>query len=155
MRHGFSVLLAVATILAASLTGCEEKQTVGEPPIELGLAPGETVPYDESAEVAEVPASPGPAEPEKPTTSEPPMKTDTPWERVEPAQPAQPEVAQTPGMERKAPSYYTIRKGDTLIQLARRFYGDPAKWKEIWDLNRNKISDPNRIYPGTEIQLPQ
>ena len=37
---------------------------------------------------------------------------------------------------------HVVRKGETLYSLARRFYSDQAKWKDIWDANRAQLSDP-------------
>lgn len=47
---------------------------------------------------------------------------------------------------------YTIRKGDTLNQLAMRVYGDPSKARELAKLNN--IQDPNRILAGKTLNLP-
>jgi hypothetical protein len=49
---------------------------------------------------------------------------------------------------------YTIVKGDTLWGIARRYLGSGTRWSEIYALNRDKIADPNLIYPGQELVLP-
>ncbi len=49
---------------------------------------------------------------------------------------------------------YVVREGDNLSWIARRIYGDPAKWRDIFRLNRSIIRDPNLIYPGQRLQLP-
>jgi nucleoid-associated protein YgaU len=53
-----------------------------------------------------------------------------------------------------APRTYVVQKGDTLINLARRYYSDPARWKDIWQANRNTVPNPDRIMPGQELVLP-
>jgi nucleoid-associated protein YgaU len=47
---------------------------------------------------------------------------------------------------------YTIRPGDNLSHIARRFYGQPNKYTEI--AKANGISDPNKIQAGQELKLP-
>ena len=47
---------------------------------------------------------------------------------------------------------YVVRAGDTLAQIAGRFYGDPAKYTFIAD--HNGISDPGRIKPRQQLRIP-
>jgi len=49
---------------------------------------------------------------------------------------------------------YVVRQGDNLSWIARRIYGDETRADDIYNLNRSIISDPNRIYPGQELELP-
>jgi LysM repeat protein len=49
---------------------------------------------------------------------------------------------------------YVVRQGDNLSWIARRIYGDETRADDIYNLNRRIISDPNRIYPGQELELP-
>ena len=51
-------------------------------------------------------------------------------------------------------TYYTIEKGDTLSKIAQRFYGDPQKYHDLFDANREVIQDPDKIYPGQQIRIP-
>jgi nucleoid-associated protein YgaU len=51
-------------------------------------------------------------------------------------------------------TYYTIEKGDTLSKIAKRFYGDPQKYHDLFDANREVIKDPDKIYPGQKIRIP-
>ncbi len=43
--------------------------------------------------------------------------------------------------------------GETLSGLAHKYYGDWRLWRTIAD--RNKILDPRRIAPGTQILIPE
>jgi LysM domain len=47
---------------------------------------------------------------------------------------------------------YTVRKGDTLWDLAFRFLGDPFAWPQIWHQNPS-VKDPNLIYPGDRLAV--
>lgn len=47
---------------------------------------------------------------------------------------------------------YTVKKGDTLWDIARKFLGDSFGWPDIWHKNTH-IKNPDLIYPGNEILL--
>lgn len=50
---------------------------------------------------------------------------------------------------------YTVVSGDCLYAIARRFYGDGAKYTTIYDANRGVIGgNPNLIYPGQVLTIP-
>lgn len=49
---------------------------------------------------------------------------------------------------------YTLQFGDSLIQLAERFYGDGSKWTAIAAANPKLIPDPNHPPIGTVITIP-
>ena len=53
------------------------------------------------------------------------------------------------------PVFYTIEKGDSLSKIAQRQYGDPMKWKALFEANREVIKDPDLIYPGQQIRIPE
>ncbi len=46
---------------------------------------------------------------------------------------------------------HTVKKGDTLWDLAQQYLGDPFKWPEIYRRNQSTIADPNLIYPDQVI----
>ena len=50
------------------------------------------------------------------------------------------------------PETYVVKKGDSLAQIARKFYGDTSRLNEICELN--EIEDPDQIRPGQNILLP-
>ncbi|WP_245328996.1 LysM peptidoglycan-binding domain-containing protein, partial [Bradyrhizobium centrolobii] len=48
-----------------------------------------------------------------------------------------------------------ISRGDSLWAISRLAYGDGARFALIYNANRNKIHNPNLIYPGQTFVLPQ
>lgn len=48
---------------------------------------------------------------------------------------------------------YVVQSGDTLSKIAREQLGDASRWREIFDLNRALISDPDKIFPGQVLVL--
>ena len=52
------------------------------------------------------------------------------------------------------PVFYTIEKGDSLSKIAKARYGDAMKWKALFEANREVIKDPDLIYPGQQIRIP-
>lgn len=72
-------------------------------------------------------------------------------------------VAPQPTNTAPAGSYfsYTVVSGDTLWALAGRYLGDPTRWPEIWDANKNRpepggrtFTNPNLIFPGWTLLIP-
>jgi nucleoid-associated protein YgaU len=49
---------------------------------------------------------------------------------------------------------YTVVAGDTLSKIAKREYGDAAKWKRIYEANKDTIKNPDLIYPGQTFKIP-
>lgn len=52
---------------------------------------------------------------------------------------------------------YTIRPGDTLSKISARpeVYGHAGAWKRLYDANRDRIPNPDRLTPGQEIRIPR
>jgi hypothetical protein len=50
---------------------------------------------------------------------------------------------------------YTVKPGDTLSSIAQEFYGDPDRFRTIFQANRNVLDDPDEIFPGQELRIPQ
>lgn len=49
---------------------------------------------------------------------------------------------------------HTVAKKDTLYKLARQYYGDAKKWREIYNANRDQIANPNMIRVGQRLVIP-
>src|ERR687894_1307372 len=50
---------------------------------------------------------------------------------------------------------YTVESGDTLSGIAQQFYGDPERFRIIFQANRNQLDDPDEIFPGQVLRIPQ
>ena len=49
---------------------------------------------------------------------------------------------------------YTVKSGDGLWNIAKKQLGDGNRWKEIHNLNLDKISNPNLIHAGLVLVMP-
>ena len=49
---------------------------------------------------------------------------------------------------------YTVKKGDCLWNIAKKFYGKGSLYTKIYDANTKKIANPNRIYVGQVLVIP-
>jgi len=57
--------------------------------------------------------------------------------------------------EKPEPTFYTIQKGDSLSKIAKAQYGSAMQWKALFEANQGIIDDPDRIYPGQTIRIPE
>jgi LysM repeat protein len=48
---------------------------------------------------------------------------------------------------------YTVQAGDTLMKIAFENYGDLFQWKHIYEMNKDKIPNPNALVHGTVLKL--
>ncbi len=53
------------------------------------------------------------------------------------------------------PILHTVVKGDTLWAISKKTLGDGARYMEIFEANRPMLSDPDKIYPGQVLRIPQ
>ena len=56
--------------------------------------------------------------------------------------------------EPEAPTSYIVRKNDNLWNIAKAVYGKGEKWNVIFEANKEKIKDPNKLKPGLELLIP-
>ena len=50
---------------------------------------------------------------------------------------------------------YTVKSGDSLSKIAKEVYGDPMKYPVIFEANKPMLTDPDKIYPGQVLYIPQ
>ena len=48
---------------------------------------------------------------------------------------------------------YRVKEGDTLMKIAFEVFGDLTRWREIHDLNKEVVSDPNVLTKGTRLRI--
>ncbi len=67
------------------------------------------------------------------------------------------EPKQRPLKEAPAVTSYTVRRGESLPQIASRaeVYADSQLWPLLYRSNRDQISDPRRIWPGQVLRVPR
>jgi nucleoid-associated protein YgaU len=49
---------------------------------------------------------------------------------------------------------YTVKKGDTLQKISKKFYGTTKKWSKIYEANKDTLKGPNKIRPGQTLNIP-
>lgn len=74
-----------------------------------------------------------------PTTTKKVTKTETPKKRTS---------------NQKKTRTYTVKSGDCLWNIAKKFYGNGAQYTKIYNANKSKIKNPNLIYPGQVLTIP-
>ena len=55
----------------------------------------------------------------------------------------------------QAPVFHTVKKGETLSAIAKAYLGSAGKYNAIFEANRPMLSDPDKIYPGQTLRIPQ
>ena len=50
---------------------------------------------------------------------------------------------------------YTVERGDTLSSIAEQFLGDADRSRAIFQANRDQIEDPDLIFSGQVLRVPQ
>ncbi|MDP9456389.1 MAG: sortase [Actinomycetota bacterium] len=62
---------------------------------------------------------------------------------------AAPALAQQEGGDR-----FVVESGDTLSGVAEELYDDAERWEALFEANRDRIGDPDRIFPGQVLRVP-
>jgi nucleoid-associated protein YgaU len=65
--------------------------------------------------------------------------------KIDPNAPPQAAAAQTT---------YTVKSGDTLSKIAKEHLGDANAYMKIFDVNKDQLSDPDKIKPGQVLKIP-
>lgn len=75
---------------------------------------------------------------------------------VETPPPPAPVVKPAPAKEKPAvrvPRKHVVQAGENLRTIARKYYGDPDRWKEIYEANKGSVIS-GHVTPGQEITIP-
>jgi len=59
-------------------------------------------------------------------------------------QPAEPEYIE-----------YTVQFGDTLSEISEKFLGSQARFREIYEINKDRMQSPDRLRVGKAIRIPR
>ena len=51
--------------------------------------------------------------------------------------------------------FYTVKSGDSLSKIAKNHYGNAMKYPVIFEANKPMLKDPNKIYPGQVLRIPE
>ncbi len=51
--------------------------------------------------------------------------------------------------------FHTVESGDTLSKIAKKFYRNAMKYPVIFEANKPMLKDPDKIYPGQMLRIPQ
>ena len=102
----------------------------------LAAAPGISTVQDNMTVAA---PAPEPAAEEPPATPEPEVASEE-----------APEIA-----EEGATKTYTVQSGDTLWKIAQEMYGNGSKYMKIFEANTDLLENPDRIFPGQELVIPE
>jgi nucleoid-associated protein YgaU len=49
---------------------------------------------------------------------------------------------------------YTVKAGDTLSAIAKEHLGNAGAYMKIFELNKDQLTDPDKIKPGQVLHLP-
>jgi LysM repeat protein len=84
------------------------------------------------------------------------IKTSSSWQQEVVADiRVAPKAAAAPAAAAPAPAQtYTVKAGDTLSQIAKEHLGNANAYMEIFNANRDQLSDPDKIKPGQVLKLP-
>ena len=63
-------------------------------------------------------------------------------------------AASAGGASSSAARTYTVQAGDSLSKISKQFYGDANKYMKIFEANKDKLTDPNKVNVGTELLIP-
>jgi nucleoid-associated protein YgaU len=47
-----------------------------------------------------------------------------------------------------------VQEGDSLVDIARKFYGDGRRYESLFEANRQVLRTPTNLKPGTVLVVP-
>ncbi len=81
-----------------------------------------------------------------------PMPEPEPEPAPEPT--SEPEPQATTEAPTEGGRTYTVVSGDSLWKIAEAMYGNGSKYTKIFEANRDILDDPDRIFPGQVLKIP-
>ena len=88
------------------------------------------------------------------------LKTVPDWEKevvadIKVAQTSPAAAASKPAAAAPQMVTYTVQPGDTLSAIAKKFLGSANEYMDIFNANRDQLTDPDKIKPGQVLKIPQ
>lgn len=130
---------AIVLVLVAFVSGCQQPQ---EEPAMYSESPQRAATLDELD--ANAPAY----EPQPQLQYEPPPDPETETEPIATTTTSD-GLDVPPGAQ-----VHVVRPKDTLFKLAREYYNDQARWRDIWNANINRVPDPDKLNVGMKLIIP-
>ena len=98
-----------------------------------------------------------------PSRFAPPVIVDAPAEAavttIKPEPVPMAEVVKPPpkteSTDRSECQEYTVKFGDTLSEISERFLGSQNRYREIYEMNKDRMSSPDRLRVGRAIRVPR
>lgn len=50
--------------------------------------------------------------------------------------------------------WHEVKSGETLSKIAQHYYGDASLYPKIFEANKDKLKDPNKIQVGQKLRIP-
>jgi nucleoid-associated protein YgaU len=50
---------------------------------------------------------------------------------------------------------YTVQSGDTLSKISKQFYGNANQYMKIFEANRDRLENPDKIQVGQQLTIPE
>ena len=107
-----------------------------------------------AAATALVEVLPAPFQPPKPSAeavicpAPPALPASEAPKPVAAAEPVKEKVQEEP------PKTYTIVQGDSLYGISQKMFGTPRHYERIYELNKDRIKDPNTLQVGINLRMP-
>ena len=60
----------------------------------------------------------------------------------------------TTAVQEPEAQFHTVVKGDSLSKIAKTYYGNAMKYPVIFEANKPMLTDPDKIYPGQVLRIP-
>ena len=79
---------------------------------------------------------------------------DSSWSTTNTASTTPAATAHDERLEPTGAQTYVVQRGDTLYSIARRYYNNGARWRDILAANHDKVRDEKHLKVGTELVIP-
>jgi len=83
-----------------------------------------------------------------------PAPAETPEPEAPAVETAPADEAEAPVAEESEGRSYTVESGDTLWKIAEQMYGNGSKYMKIFEANTDLLKNPDQIFPGQKLKIP-